>query len=136
MSAEWVSVLEVLGIVIGLVLALWGLFHQLIVGSAVSLFSNTGSAELRIVVMSWVVQGAFLSFCGILPAVLLFFHGISSAAVQTALLLSGTALIFLSIHIYISDIKEHLRPLRIGAFLQLFYGIYLIIFVILSYSAF
>lgn len=135
MFMEWLSILEKLGIVLGLVLAFWGLFHQLIVGSAASMFKGLGSTELRIVVMSWVAQGAFLSFCGVLSSVLLFFHGLNSAAVQTALLLCGTALIFLSIHIYISGIKKHLRPLRIGAFLQLFYGIYLLVLIIPFYTA-
>ena len=135
MFTEWLSILEGLGIALGLLLAFWGLFHQLIVGSAASLFSNTEAAQLRIVVMSWVAQGAFISFGGILPAVLLFFHGLGSAAVQTAVLLSGIALIFLSIHIFISGIKRDLRPIFAGACLQLFYGIYLILLVVLSYPA-
>ena len=136
MLAEYLAILEGLGIALGLVLAFLGLFHQIIVGAAASMFSGLEGKEIRLVAMSWIAHGAFLSFCGILPAVLLFFHGLNSGAAQTSLLLNGAALIFLSIHVFISKLKGSLRPLKIEAYLQLLYGAYLVLLVILSYPGF
>ena len=129
----WMPILEFTGIALGIVTALWGFYHQLIVGSTASLFTKNSAREVRMFVMSWTAQGSFISFCGLLPASLLFFHGAMFGAVQTALLLSGAALILLSVHAFIIDFKQHILPIRLGAVLQFVYGLYLIFFVILSH---
>ena len=83
--------------------------------------------------MSWVAQGGFMSFCGLLPATLLLSYGLSYQAVHTTLLLSGVALILLAIHVFMTGFFQcKIRPLRVGAIVELVYGLYLVTIVILS----
>lgn len=131
----WFPILEYAGIFLGIVLALWGLFHQLIVGSVVSMLQNEEGPVVRLLVVAWVAHGAFLSFCGLLPSLLLFFHGAHYAPVQTAMLLSAAALLILSIHTYISGFATHPRPLRISFYLGMAYSFYLFLFVIVSHPS-
>ncbi len=131
---EYIYIFEIVGIILGLLLALLGLFHQLIVGGAVSMIKDSGAVEARIFIMTWVSQGAFMSFCGLLPAVLLFFYGAMLQSVQTVMLLTGVALILLSIHVFVSGFKSHIKPVQLGAVIQLFYGFYLLSFVIISHT--
>ncbi|HMU85978.1 MAG TPA: hypothetical protein PKX74_14640 [Leptospiraceae bacterium] len=125
-------VLKYIGIGLGAALAGWGMFHQLIVGGAVSMIKHPDDSEARLFVMSWVAQGGFMSFLGVIPATLLLIYGPSTAAVHTVLSLSALALILLSSHVFLTGFKTHLRPIQIGASLELIYGIYLVILIVLS----
>lgn len=121
-----------IGIALGVILAAWGLFHQLVVGGAVTAFRNISETEARLFIMGWVAQGAFMSFTGFLPAALLLFFGPFSAPVHTTLLLSSLALILLSAHVFLTGFHTHFKPIRIGAVLQMIYGVYLLVFLLFA----
>ena len=128
--------LRIIGIVLGLVLAGYGVFHQLNAEKVFNRVKHKGNSLQDIqplFTMTWVVQGAFISLCGLLPAILLLFHGVSEQAVHTSLLLSGGALIFLAIHSWITNDKTSNPIIRVGGNLELTYGTFLIILVIISY---
>lgn len=128
-------VLEYLGYVaaaIGVLVAAWGLFHQLIVGGAVTAFRNITENEARLFIMGWVAHGALISLSGLLPVVLILFYGALSAPVQTTLLLCGIATLFLALHVFLSGYSTHFKPIRIGAVLNLVYGVYLLVFVLIA----
>lgn len=120
------SIIEILIIILGLGFAGWGLFHQLIVGGAVTMYRELDDSASRIMVMSWVAQGAFMSFLGALSSVLVFFHGLRSDAVQTTLAMSSAALLFLAGHVFVSGYAAHLKPIRIGAVLSAGFGLLLL----------
>ncbi len=133
MMPHWIAIIKIIGIAFGIVISLWGLFHQLLVGQVASRLKNITVIEMRMFVMSWVAQGAFISFCGLLPSALLFFYDYEQPSVQMTLLLCGVALILLSVYVLIADFKQHIRPLRIGAILQLIYGLYLLALTLISH---
>ena len=118
-----IQIITIAGILIGLILAGWGLFHQLIVGAAVTLIKNISEESARIVIMSWVAQGAFMSFTGIISSSMLFLHGVYSDAVQTTMVLCGISMLLLSLHVMASGYKTHIKPIRIGAALEFIYGL-------------
>ena len=126
------NIVEALVIVCGVVLAAWGLFHQLIVGAAVTMYRDLDESASRIMVMTWVAQGAFMSFSGILSTLLVFFHGLRSDAVQTTLVLCSAGMLFLSGHVFISGYRAHLKPIRMGAIISGTYGIVLLIVVLFT----
>ncbi len=109
------SVAEAVIMLLGVALGFWGLFHQLIVGAAVTIYKNLDESASRIMVMTWVAQGAFMSFCGILSTTLVFLHGLRTDAVQTALIVCSAGMLFLSGHVFVSGYQTHLKPIRIGA---------------------
>lgn len=117
---------------LGAALALWGLFHQLIVGGAVTNFKNIGETEARLFIMGWVAQGAFMTFAGILPPVLILFFGPEDPAAHVAALLSGVALVFLAIHVFVTGFVSHWRPIQIGAILELAHGIALLAYALFA----
>ena len=123
----YMQVLEITAIVLGLLLALWGLFHQLIVGGAVMIFEELSERAARLFIMSWVAQGAFMSFSGILIVVTLFFHGWYEDTSLTICSLTGIALLLLGLHVLFSGYKTHLKPIRIGAILEFVTGAVLLI---------
>ena len=131
--------LRIIGIVLGLVLTVYGVFHQLNAEKVLNRVKDKGNGlqDMQplstMFTMTWIVQGAFISLCGLLPAILLLFHGISEQAVHTSLLLSGGALIFLAIHSWITNDKTSNPIIRVGGILELTYGTFLIILVIISY---
>ena len=114
------------GIALGLSLAFWGLFHQLIVGGAATIFKNVSEHEARLFVMSWVAQGGFMTFAGLLPALLLLFHNSVDPAVRTVIGVTGLALILLAGHVLLTGFRTHVRPVRIGAIFELVFGLYLL----------
>jgi hypothetical protein len=124
--------LEILGILMGVILAAWGLFHQLIVGAAATMFKNMNENEAHLFVMTWVSQGAFMSFVGILAAVLIFLYGILAPPVQIALLLSGVAMLLLSGHVFLTGYSSHVGPIRTGAVMELIFGLYCVVSVLLA----
>ncbi|MCE9596884.1 MAG: hypothetical protein K8S54_02865 [Spirochaetia bacterium] len=119
--------LKYTGIFLGVILAGWGVFHQLIVGAAASLMKHPDDNEGKLFVMSWVAQGGFMTFLGIVPATMLFLYGISPPAVHTVLTLSALALLLLSGHVFLTGISTHLKPIQIGAVLELIYGVFLVL---------
>ena len=125
-------IVEVVVMLLGVALAAWGLFHQLIVGAAVTLYRDLDDTAARIMVMSWVSQGAFMSFCGILSTLLVFFYGLRSDAVQTALILCSAGMLFLSGHVVVSGYRAHLKPIRIGAVISGTYGLVLLAVVLVG----
>jgi hypothetical protein len=123
--------LTYIGVALGASLAAWGFFHQLIVGGAVTLLKNVEDQSARLMVMSWVAQGAFMSFLGILPASLLLIYGLLAAAIKTVLFICSCALLFLAGHVIATGYGTHIKPIRIGAFLELIYGFYLLMLIFL-----
>ncbi len=124
--------LEILGIAGGVILAGWGLFHQLIVGGAVTMVRVPDEKEARLFVMSWVAQGAFMTFAGILPGTMIFLHGIFSGPAHTVFAITGTGLFFLSGHVFLSGYKTHIRPVQIGAVLEVLYAVILFLLVVFT----
>ena len=127
-----IQVLEILGITSGVTLAAWGLFHQLIVGAAATMFKEMSENEARLFVMTWVAQGAFMSFTGILASLLLFFYGLLAGPVQITLLLTGISMLLLSGHVLMTGYRTHVGPIRTGAVLELIFGLICTVSVILS----
>ena len=127
-----IQFLEILGIASGATLAAWGLFHQLIVGAAATMFKEMSEKEARLFVMTWVAQGAFMSFTGILAAVLLFFYGLQAGPVQITLLLTGLAMLLLSGHVFATGYRSHVGPIRTGAVLEFIFGLICLVSVIVS----
>ncbi len=118
-----IQLLEILCIVAGAVIAAWGLFHQLIVGAAATMFKDMSETEARRVLMRWGAQGAFMSFVGVQTAVLVFFYGLLSHPVQITLLLTSVAMLLLSGHIVLTGYRTHEGPIRTGAIVQLSFGV-------------
>ncbi|MCR9143919.1 MAG: hypothetical protein NXI24_16860 [bacterium] len=127
-----IQTLEILGIVAGATLAAWGLFHQLIVGAAATMFKDMSEKEARLFVMTWVAQGAFMTFTGILASVLLFFYGLQAGPVQITLLLTGLAMLLLSGHVVLTGYRSHVGPIRTGAMLEMIFGIICLVSVFVS----
>lgn len=84
---------------------------------------NAEEPEARLFVMSWVAQGALMTFCGLLPIALYFLHDLHGAVSRTVLLLGGLAMLLLSLHVILTGYRTHIRPVRIGAVLELLYGL-------------
>ena len=123
------KILELIGIILGIILAAWGLFHQLIVKSTVSLLHTVSPKNVRIVVMSWVAQGAYMSFTGILSSVILILYQIDLPVVHLILFMCSFAMLFLAGHVLITGFRAHMKPIRIGAFIEIIYGVYMIVLV-------
>ncbi|MCB1171953.1 MAG: hypothetical protein KDK39_00235 [Leptospiraceae bacterium] len=121
------DILQTSAIILGLILAVWGLFHQLIVGGALMVFEDLNEQEARILIMSWVAQGAFMSFTGVVTALSLFFHGIMNEAVRTVIAITGVALLLMASHVFVSGYRIALKPVRVGAILELLTGAVLLV---------
>lgn len=117
------------GIVIttGFLTGMWGLFHQLIVGGAVTMMHEAEERNLRIFLMTWVAHGAYISLTGFLPAVLLLIYNPYEPVVLTACILVAIAILILSIHVGAINYKFFITPIWIGWSLQTLHGIMLVI---------
>lgn len=107
------------------VTALWGLFHQFIVGGALSAVRNCDDRSARLLLTTWIAQGAFLTLCGALPLILLLLHGLTDA-VRLMLLLVGLALTLLSAHVAVIGLRRALPPVRLGWVLQSVHAVLLL----------
>lgn len=105
---------EITLIVLSLAYAVHGLIHQLVVGGAISIYPGMNEKQTRLILMSWIATGAFMSFLGFIPAILIFFFHAYSPVMKSLLLLETIALLFLGIHIYLSGHSTHPKPVRIG----------------------
>ena len=123
--------MDLVGAGVGLVLAFWGFFHQLIVGGAATTFQHLEEKQARLIVMTWVAQGAFMSYVGLMTAALLFFFGSATPAVMTALLMTGIALVLLAAHVFVTGYSTFMGPIRTGAVLELTLGVYLLVLILL-----
>ncbi len=103
------------------ILAVWGLFHQFIVGAAITLFAKEKEMQLRLVILGWVAYGAFISFAGILSIVLISMFGLNSKETRVALyLITGGMTIFTG-HTFISGVKKFPRPIKISFAIEVIY---------------
>lgn len=105
-------------IVSGILLGMWGLFHQLIVGGAVTMNRDADERSARLFLMSWVAHGAYLSLAGFLTVALLIFHDPYDSAVLTTSIILAFALTLLSIHVVVTTLKYFITPVWIGFVLQ------------------
>lgn len=121
------TILNYIVIAAGILLACWGLFHQLIVGGAVAMLGNPDDKEARIVIMAWVAQGAFMTFAGIIPLIFYIFYGFESPAYLTATLLAGLAMAILAVHVLVVGFATLVRPVQIGAVLEAIFGFLVVI---------
>ncbi len=96
------------------------------------MFQDLSETGARLFIMCWVAQGAFISFLGVLPAVVLLLHDAFTPEVHTVLVMAGVALMLLAGHVFITGFSTHLKPIRIGAVLELLYGTYLIVLVVIT----
>jgi len=126
------NALEIVGLILGSVMACWGLFHQLIVGGAITMFRNISESEARLFIMSWVAQGAFMSFMGILPVAMILLHGIYNPGIHTVFMTCGIAALILSGHVFLTGFTTHLKPIQVGALIEAAYGLYLVIVVLFT----
>ncbi len=111
---------EMMIIILGTLMGCWGLFHQLIVGGVASLYRISGN-EGKIIVLSWIAHGGYISFLGFLPALQIFLHGIHSPEVISMLIILEIALFLLIVHSFISGFKTHPRPVKIGIYLKILF---------------
>ncbi|MCB1171091.1 MAG: hypothetical protein KDK25_12180 [Leptospiraceae bacterium] len=116
------AILNYIVIGTGILLACWGLFHQLIVGGAVAMLGNPEEKEARIVIMAWVAQGAFMTFCGLIPLIFFVFYGYEAPAYLTATLMAGLAMGILAVHVAVVGFATLVRPVQIGAVLEAVFG--------------
>ncbi|WP_061247474.1 hypothetical protein [Leptospira noguchii] len=123
-SFEHIHFAETILIVSGIIYTLHGLIHQLIVGAAIGFFQYPEERQSRLILMMWITSGAFMSFLGILPTILILFFG-PQPPVITTLIVETVAVGFLSLHIFLSGYKTHTQPIKIGFFLSLGYTIVL-----------
>ena len=119
-------ILETLLISMGVILASWGLFHQLIVGGAITIFKNIEENEARLFIMGWVAQGGFMVFLGIVPPLLIWLFGMQQEVVRTIMAINGASLLLLGAHVFFTGFSTHIKPIRIGAILSATYGFSLI----------
>ncbi len=132
---NWISLVEGIGIVMGLIIAFWGLVHQLSIEKILHLLKEVNKKEeyllFRLFAVNFAAHGALISLCGFLPAVLLFFHGFIYPSVRTSLLLCGTALILLAILAYTAwKESRKFRLFQLGCLFELSYGLFLVILVV------
>lgn len=111
---------ETMTIVLGVLMGCWGLFHQLIVGGVASLYRISGN-EGKIIVLSWIAHGGYISFLGFLPAIQIFLHGIQNPGNVSMLVILEIALFLLIVHSFISGFKSHPRPVKIGIYLKILF---------------
>ncbi|TQE81766.1 hypothetical protein [Leptospira noguchii] len=128
-SFEHIHFAETILIVSGIIYTLHGLIHQLIVGAAIGFFQYPEERQSRLILMMWITTGAFMSFLGILPAILILFFG-PQPPVITTLIVETVAVGFLSLHIFLSGYKTHTQPIKIGFFLSLVYTIVLTVYLL------
>jgi hypothetical protein len=112
------SFLTITLVISGILLGMWGLFHQLIVGGAVTMNPDADERYVRLFLMSWIAHGAYLSLAGFLPVVLLIFHDPLEPAVLTTSIILAFALTLLSVHVLVSARKFAITPVWIGLVLQ------------------
>lgn len=114
-------------IVSGILLGVWGLFHQLIVGGAVTMNHDADQRSARLFLMSWIAHGAYLSLAGFLPVALLIFHNQYDSAVLTTSIILAVALTLLSIHVSVTTLKFFITPVWVGLILQSIHAVLLYI---------
>ncbi|PJZ52813.1 hypothetical protein [Leptospira adleri] len=117
-SFEHIHTAEIILILSGTLYTLHGLIHQLIVGAAVGFFQFPDERQSRLILMMWITTGAFMSFLGFLPSILILFYGPQPAVVAT-LIAETVAIGFLTLHIFLSGYKTHTKPVKIGFFFSL-----------------
>ncbi|MBM9576433.1 hypothetical protein JWG45_04615 [Leptospira sp. 201903070] len=117
-SFEHIHTAEIILIASGILYTLHGLIHQLIVGAAVGFFQFPDERQSRLILMMWITTGAFMSFLGFLPSILILFYGPQPAVVAT-LITENIAIGFLTLHIFLSGYKTHTQPVKIGFFFSL-----------------
>mgnify|MGYP001312148773 CR=1 FL=1 len=122
------SILTTAVILSGILLGMWGLFHQLIVGGAVTMDPDIDERTVRLFLMSWITQGAYLSLTGFLPVVLLVFYQPYDEAVLTTCLVVAIALLILSLHVFATSRKFFITPITIGLTLQTIHSLILFVY--------
>ncbi len=115
-------------IVLGIIITLLGLFHQIIVGGVVTRLLDSEEKDLRLYVMSWISHGAYLSFGGILGVILLVFHSPFDASLKTSIFILGFGMLFFSIHIGVSALKNQIMIITLEFLFSLFYSLSLFAF--------
>ncbi|EKT86185.1 hypothetical protein QMM42_14660 [Leptospira santarosai] len=128
-SFEHIHFAEIILIVSGIVYTLHGLIHQLIVGAAVGFFQLREEKQSRLILMMWIATGAFMSFLGFLPAILILLFGPQPPVVAT-LIAETIAVCFLSLHIFLSGYRTHTQPVKIGFFFSLGFVIVLLFYLL------
>ncbi|XDD51301.1 hypothetical protein AB3N59_05930 [Leptospira sp. WS92.C1] len=131
-SFEHIHFPEIVLITAGIIYTLHGLIHQLIVGAAVGFFQFPDERQSRLILMMWIVTGAFMSFLGFLPAFLILFYGPLPSVIAT-LITEAVAIGFLSLHLYLSGYRTHTQPVKIGFFFSLGFTIVLIGYILSLY---
>ncbi|EMJ94179.1 hypothetical protein [Leptospira alstonii] len=128
-SFEHIHVPEIVLISSGILYTVHGLIHQLIVGAAVGFFQFPEERQSRLILMMWITTGAFMSFLGFLPAILILFFG-PQPPVVAVLIAETIAVGFLSLHIFLSGYRTHTQPVKIGFFFSLCFTIVLALYLL------
>ncbi len=122
------EILRYLIIVLGIFIAAIGLFHQFIVGGIVTRLKEADEKDLRIYLMVWVTHGAYVTLCGVLPAILLILYPHYEPSLYTTLFILSIATFILAVHIGISGLKLQIIPITIQFFSILIFSILLFIY--------
>ncbi|PJZ68625.1 hypothetical protein CH373_16650 [Leptospira perolatii] len=113
---------------ISIVYAVHGFLHQLIVGGAIAVFQHPDERQSRLLLMVWIATGGFMSFMGLLPAVLLILYGIEPAPVKAVLWTNLLSLTFLCIHSILCGLRQLPKPVRVGFYLTVIFTFAHIVF--------
>lgn len=119
-------------IFLGILIAALGIFHQLIVGGIVTRLTEAEEKDLRLYLMAWITHGAYVSFCGILPAILLILYPLYEPSLFTTLFIISIATMILAIHIGISGLKYKIIPITLEFIFLIIYSIFLFVYYFLN----
>lgn len=126
------KILEYSIILVGTLLTMIGVFHQLIVGGIVTRLSEAEEKDLNLYLMSWISQGAYITFCGILPVILLTFHSPYESSLKTTFFILAFGMLILAIHIFFTGLKYKILPIVIEFILLIIFSSLLFLFYFLN----
>ena len=126
------EVIRLLIIGLGLIIGGIGIFHQLIVGGIVTRLTESDEKDIRLYLMSWITHGAYISLCGILPAILLIFYPYYEPSLFTTLFILAIAIVILIFHIGITGLKYKVIPITLEFILLIPYSILIFLYYILN----
>jgi hypothetical protein len=126
------EVIRLLIIALGLIIGSLGIFHQLIVGGIVTRLTEGDEKDIRLYLMTWITHGAYVSLCGILPAILLISYPYYEASLFTTLFILGIAIVILIIHIGITGLKYKIIPITLEFIVLIPYSILIFVYYILN----
>jgi hypothetical protein len=126
------EILRLTIIILGIMIAGIGIFHQLIVGGIVTRLTETEEKDIRLYLMVWITHGAYITLCGVLPAILLIFYPYYEPSLFTTLFILSIAMFILVIHIAVTGLKYNIIPITLEFIFLSIYSIMVFIYYLLN----